>query len=121
MKKNSVAYYVVLCGSLVLTIYLFELLLGKVELGVLPLIPYAASAAIGTVSGLLYFKLFGYRVTRLQFLSVIIPTLIITVLFARSGIIPQAVFHDTSMLVALILVISKSYENNKDKLQQKVA
>lgn len=74
--------------------------------------------AVGTITGLLYFKLLGYRFSRFQFLSVIIPTLIITALFAKTGIMPPQLFNDISMLAALTLIISTAYERNKKGKQQ---
>ena len=110
MNKESVIQFVTTSITLTATIFILEVLFEDVAFQFKNIMPYLVSTLIGMGAGTIYFRFIGFRFTKFQFLSCVIPAVLFNLLITKSSLHHYLILHDLTITVAFMLVVFNSLE-----------
>tara|TARA_B110000091_G_C13542631_1_gene361077 strand:+ start:276 stop:626 length:351 start_codon:yes stop_codon:yes gene_type:complete len=116
MNKDLITRFATTSLILAVLFFAIEVLSGEIAFQFQNILPYLISALIGTGVGIIYFQFVGFRFTKFQFISCVVPTILFSVLITKSGLNHYWVLNELTLMVAFLMVIINSIENKRKSL-----
>jgi len=116
MNKESVTQFATTSLTLTVLFFALDVFSENVAFQLQNILPYLISALIGTGVGVIYFQFVGFRFTKFQFISSVIPTIVFSILITKFGLHHYWILNELTLMVAFLLVIINSIENKHKSL-----
>jgi len=118
MNKESITQFSTTCITITLLFFAFDIFSDVITFEFKHIFPYFFSSMIGAGSGLIYFKFFGFKFSKYQFLSCVIASLIFTFIIIKSGLHHYWLLHDLTITVSFMLIVFNLLERRVNSLKE---
>ena len=113
MNKELAARFVTNILTLTTVFFSIGLISSNIQLNIQNIFPYLTSSIVGTGVGIVYFQFIGFKFTKFQFISCIVPTVLFSFIVMKSGLHHNWLVHDLTAIISFMLVVLDSLESKR--------